>query len=230
MRAFMFPRDIALFLRSARTDARLKDLQSSVGPATAFEAVYASDDDPWASASPRYRYQARKYEVLASLLPTGRFHRALELGCGHGLLTRHLALRTDHVLGVDIAPSAVAKARSLNIDRPNACFEAHDLLELPASFDGRFDLVVVADVLYYLSPLDDAQLLAIVQRVARLLRAGGTCLLANHYFFRLDPDSRQSRRIHDAFKSSNGFLVRKDHWRPFYLVTTLSATGPMTGP
>ena len=106
----MYPRDIALYARSARTDARIEDLRPLLGAAGALEAVYAADCDPWASASPHYRYQSRKYEVLASLLPTNRFRRAPDLGCGTGLLSRHLAARADTVIGVDISPSAVARA------------------------------------------------------------------------------------------------------------------------
>lgn len=54
------------------------------------EAIYAADADPWLAASARYRYQHRKYEVLISLLPTKHFKRALDLGCGLGLLSRRL--------------------------------------------------------------------------------------------------------------------------------------------
>jgi SAM-dependent methyltransferase len=225
MRAFMLPRDVALFLRSARTDARIDRLRSTLGSAGAMEAVYAADADPWASASPDYRYQSRKYEVLASLLPTGRYGRALDLGCGAGLLSRHLADHADEVLGVDVSATAIARARLRNADRPNTAFEVHDLLELPAAFDGLFDLVVIADVLYYLAPLDDDLLARIAARVARMLTPGGTCVLANHYLCRLDPESRRSLRIHDAFKASNGLLPRQDHRRPFYLVSVLVATG-----
>lgn len=221
MTAFMKPRDVGLFLRSARTDARIRRLRSTVGSAGALEAVYAADPDPWAAASSRYRYQSRKYEVLASLLPSRRFRRALDLGCGLGLLSRHLAACADTVVGVDVAPSAVARARVLHADQPNMLFEAHDLLNLPASFDGSFDLVVVADVLYYLSPLDDALLKAIALRIAALLAPSGMCMLVNHYFSRLDLESRRSYRIHEAFRWSPGFTLQAEHRRPFYLVTLL---------
>jgi SAM-dependent methyltransferase len=222
MRAFMLPKDIGLFLRSARTDARIASLRSTLGAAAALETVYATDADPWASASPHYRYQSRKYEVLASLLPSRRFHHALDLGCGPGLLSRHLADHADTVLGVDIAPSAVATASAVYADRPTMRFATHDLLDLPTSFDASFDLVVIADVLYYLSPLDDMLLKTIATRIATLLMPGGICMLANHYFFRLDPESRRSRRIHDAFRCSNAFVAQEEYRRPFYLVTMLS--------
>ncbi|MBY0392118.1 MAG: class I SAM-dependent methyltransferase [Novosphingobium sp.] len=225
MPAFMKLRDIGLFLHSARTDARIKRLRAVLGSAAALEAVYEADPDPWAAASARYRYQRRKYEVLTSLLPPRRFRRALDLGCGLGLLSRHLASRADAVVGIDVAPSAVARARTLHADQPNLVFEAHDLLALPSSFDASFDLVVVADVLYYLSPMDDALLKEVAMRIARLLAPDGICMLANHYFFRLDPDSRQSRRIHDAFIRSPSFDFQSEHRHSFFLTTLLQGVG-----
>lgn len=215
-------RDIGLFLRSARTDARIGRLLPTLGSAAALEAVYAADPDPWAAGSSRYRYQRRKYAVLASLLPPRRFQRALDLGCGLGFLSRHLALHAETVVGIDVAPSAVARARALHADQPNILFEAHDLLALPASFDGIFDLVVVADVLYYLSPLDDELLKSLPKRIEKLLKPGGLCMLVNHYFFQLDAESRRSRRIHDAFLWSPSFTLQEEHRRPFYLVTLLN--------
>lgn len=225
MPAFMNLRDIGLFLRSARTDARIARLRPTHGSAAALEAVYADDPDPWAAGSSRYRYQTRKYEVLASFLSPRRFRRALDLGCGLGLLSRHLAGCAETVVGIDVAPSAVASACELHADQPNVSFEVHDLLALPTSFDGSFDLVVVADVLYYLSPLDDELLKAIVMRIGKLLTPNGVCLLANHYFFRLDADSRRSRRIHNAFFWSPSFTQEAEHRRAFYIVSLLHKAG-----
>jgi SAM-dependent methyltransferase len=221
MRSFMLPRDIGLFLRSARTDARLGRLRERLHAGEALEAIYASDPDPWASASPQYRYQSRKYEVITSLIPPRNYRLALELGCGVGLLSRHIAELADEVLGVDISPSAVAIAQVANIDRPNMSFAAHDLLALPSGFDGAFDLVVVADVLYYLPALDSSLLASIATNVSSLLAPGGICILANHYVAGFDSDSRRSRRIHKAFEASNAFTVKASHRRLFYLVSVL---------
>lgn len=221
MQTFMTLRDIGLFIRSARTDARIAQLRLTHGTAGALESVYAANPDPWAAGSAHYRYQRRKYEELVALLPARRFRRALDLGCGLGLLSRRLAAHADNVVGVDIAPSAIARARALHPDLTNVTFEPYDLLALPASFDGCFDLVMVADVIYYLSPLDDAILKSLASRIARLLSPGGVCMLVNHYFFRHDSDSRRSRRIHDAFIWSPNFTVEMECRRPFYLVTLL---------
>ncbi len=220
---FMSPRDIGLFLHSARTDAAIARSRDALGEQTAFDAAYAAGD-PWASGDSRYRYQRHKYDVLAGLLPPGRrFGRALDIGAGRGLLARRIAERADHVLGLDLSQASVMQARALHADVAHLRFEHGDVRELPASYDGRFDLVVLADTLYYLPPpLTDAALKALALRVAALLAPGGLCLLANHFFFAADPDSRLSRRIHRAFAWSPGFHVVSEHRRPFYLVSLLT--------
>ena len=219
---FMSPRDIGLFLRSARTDSAIAQTRRRDGDEAAFDAAYAGGD-PWASGDNRYLYQRRKYDVIAALLPAGRrFGRALDLGTGLGLLARRIAGRADSVLGLDISQSAVDGARRRHAGVGNLRFDRGDVRDLPVEMDGRFDLVVIADTLYYLpQPISDAVLKATALRAAALLAPGGICLLANHYFFSADSDSRLSRRIHDAFAWSPGFQVQSEHRRPFYLVSVL---------
>jgi len=222
---FMSPRDIGLFLRSARTDARIVDLRRTIGAAAAFDAVYSAGD-PWASADPRYLYQRRKYDVLLGLLPKRRFARALDLGAGEGLLSRKLAAHADLVVGIDISAKATALAIAASSHFPGLSFRQGDVLDLPADLDGGFDLLVVADTLYYLPPpLADDTLKALAQRLARLLRPGGVCLLANHYFSGADADSRLSRRIHQAFTWSPSLNLTAEYRRPFYLVSLLERAG-----
>ncbi len=219
----MTPADIALFLRSARTDAALSRLRPLLGSRGAFESVYGDDGDPWASGDARYRYQRRKYQVLVSLLPPARrYGRVLDLGCGLGAMARLLAGRADAVLGMDVALAAVEQARSLSADLAHVSFEQGDVLDLPRALDGSFDLIVISDVLYYLLPLSDAVLKALAMRMADLLTPGGICLLANHFFFAADAESRRSRRIHRAFAWSPGLDVMSEHRRPFYLATLLT--------
>ncbi|MES0179064.1 class I SAM-dependent methyltransferase [Mesorhizobium sp. M0025] len=181
--AFMSPRDIGLFLRSARTDAVIMQERQRLGNASAFDAAYARGD-PWASGDPRYLYQRRKYDALLRLLPDERYGRVLDLGAGVGHFTRRLASRSDDVVGVDIAQSAVDQARQLHADIPNLEFLRGDILALPELLDGGFDLVVIADTIYYLPPpIEDWMLKAVATRTARLLRPGGLLLLCNHFFF-----------------------------------------------
>jgi SAM-dependent methyltransferase len=224
---FMVPRDIGLFLRSARTDAAIESTRRASGARAAFEAAYTKQADPWASGDSRYRYQSNKYAGLMSCLPAGRrFARALDLGSGIGALSRALTAVADDVLGLDIAQSAVDRAQALAKGHPNLRFAQGDATDLPRDLDGTFDLVVVADTIYYLDKTDDMSLKAIATRIAALVAPGGMCLIANHFFFAADPDSRLSRRIHNAFTWSPHFRVVSQHRRAFYLATLLSMPEP----
>jgi len=219
---FMLPRDVGLFLRSARTDARIARLNGGKGASDTFEAVYRESADPWASASPNYRYQRLKYDRLIALLPKRRFGNVLDLGCGLGLLSQKLATCAEHVLGMDVSATAIGHARQRGAAFSNLEFETGDILSLPPSLDGQFDLVVVSDVLYYLSPPDGPTLLAAVHQIADLLSPGGICLVANHYFFSVDPSSKVSRNIHRTFSDCPRFVMLSEHRRPFFLATLFS--------
>jgi SAM-dependent methyltransferase len=120
--------------------------------------------------------------------------------------------------------SAIERARAAGIGRlSNIEFKQGDVLALPQELDGQFDIVTVADVLYYLSPMSDDLLKQLATRIADLLAPGGICVLVNHFFFGGDADSKLSRRIHNAFEWSPRFAVVSTHRRPFYLVSLLSA-------
>lgn len=98
-------------------------------------------------------YERRKRAVLLAALPHGRYTSALELGCATGELAAQLAERADAVLGIDVAEAALETARRAV---PQARFERR---ELPAEWpDGRFDLIVVSELGYYLSPEHLAEL------------------------------------------------------------------------
>ncbi len=217
---FMRLRDIGLFRRSARTDAAIAGTRGRLGDRAAFEAAYA-DGDPWAAADTSYRYQFRKYQTLLSLLPAERYGRVLDLGCGVGRMSGMLARRADSVLGLDVAQGAIDAAERASAGIPGLRFQQADMRDLPPDLNGGFDLVVLADTLYYLRPMDDLLLKRLALRVAGLLAPGGVCLLANHFFSGADQDSRLSRRIHRAFAWSPAFHVLSEHRRPFYLVSVL---------
>ena len=57
-------------------------------------------------------FEQMKYARILALLEGGRYPRVLELGCGAGTLTRHLASRADYVLALDIASGAIDRAQA----------------------------------------------------------------------------------------------------------------------
>lgn len=94
-------------------------------------------------------YEQRKRAVTLAALPRQRWRSALELGCATGVLTDALTERADDVLGTDIAAAPLERARRR---APRARFVQ---AALPAEWpDGRWDLVVMSEVGYYLSPAD----------------------------------------------------------------------------
>jgi SAM-dependent methyltransferase len=224
---FIRLQDFWIFIVGAKTDAWVARLRADVGDRTAFETIYHESDDPWCSNSPRYNYQRRKYHVLMSFLPADRrYQHTLDLGCGLGTLSGLLADRSDQVLGLDVAQTAIDRAHKAHV-ASNVDFERMDILDLPDRLNGQFDLIMIVDTLYYLSSTSDELLRELAVRIADLLAADGLCVLTNHFFFPWDKETRLSRRIHRAFVNSPRFHFISEHWRPFYLTTMLSLTAPI---
>ncbi|GAA0816619.1 methyltransferase [Spirilliplanes yamanashiensis] len=120
-----------------------------------FVNLYLAKDDPWDLAIKWH--DQRKYAVTMASLPRPRYRRCYEPGCSVGLLTRMLAERCDEVLAVDCAADAVRQTAELVRDLPHVDAALAMLpAELPA---GTFDLMVVGDLLYYLSAEDMSALL-----------------------------------------------------------------------
>jgi SAM-dependent methyltransferase len=137
-----------------------------------FERLYALHPDPWGFAESAYEHA--KYEATLAALPCERYGAALELGCSIGVLTRELSERCASLLATDVARQARAQARERCRDRPQVRFARH---HLPHDFPaGRFDLVLLSEVGYYLGR-DDLGLL--VDRITRALLPGGHLLLVH---------------------------------------------------
>lgn len=121
-----------------------------------FERLYAADEDPW-----RFRtsaYERAKYDDTLDALEGRRFGSGVEVGCSIGELTAILGVACDRLLGVDIAEAPLALARLHNAASPHLAFARMALPdETPP---GRFDLIVLSEVLYYFAPADLARVAA----------------------------------------------------------------------
>jgi SAM-dependent methyltransferase len=121
--------------------------------------IYAAGDDPWDFASSDY--EQRKFAATREALLRPSYRSALELGCGNGALAAHLAPCCDHYLGIDAVEKAVAAARRRV---PKAEFACNFYpCRLP---DRDYDLIVLSEILYFLSPDSIAQLARDIRELA----------------------------------------------------------------
>lgn len=99
-----------------------------------------------------------------------QWRRALDFGCGAGRLTRALAAHFGEAIGIDVSPSMIAKARSLNADLGNLRFLENPSAKLDAVADASIDLVYSCMTLQHI-PADLA--LGYVAEFLRVLAPGG---------------------------------------------------------
>ncbi len=145
--------------------------EHSIEPAY-FEALYKDKGDPWGfETSP---YEAEKYAETLAALPAAKFESVLEVGCANGVLTKQLATRCKALLAIDVSETALAAARARCADLPNVRIEQRRLPdEAP---EGRFDLVLLSEVVYYWDSADIVRLAGYL-RVA--VTSGGHVLLVH---------------------------------------------------
>ncbi len=136
------------------------------------DRLYASNPDPWSFATSEY--ERDKYAATLAALPRPRFVRCFEVVCSIGVLTQDLAARCDEIMGVDVADAALDQARERCAGLPGVTFAN---MVLPGAWpDGRFDLVIFSEVLYYLG-IPGLQQAA--RQTVECLMPGGAVVLVN---------------------------------------------------
>ncbi len=115
----------------------------------------------------------RKYTLDPVMLPRSLARRprtALDVGCGEGRFCRLLRKNGVAATGIDPTPELLAYARKKD---PGGTYQEGIAEELPYA-DGSFDLVVS-----YLTLIDIPDYRRAIGEMARVLRPGGTLLIAN---------------------------------------------------
>ena len=133
------------------------------------DRMYDDGPDPWAFASSFY--EERRRTLVQAVLGCRRYARVLEVGCADGRLTQGLLERADDVVALDTSARAVAATR-LRVPGATVLHGAAPG-DLPG---GPFDLVVLSEVGYFLTPLE---LVATLRRVEASLAPGGEVLLCH---------------------------------------------------
>ena len=119
------------------------------------------NEDLWAEHISRYAL-AERYAVAGCVL---------DIGCGTGYGTAHLAKHARTAIGIDIAPDAVAHARSA-YPFTNLSYLAASAAALPFS-DASYDLITAFEVIEHLENWP-----ALLHEARRLLKPGGIFLVS----------------------------------------------------
>ncbi|MES2183905.1 MAG: class I SAM-dependent methyltransferase [Pseudomonadota bacterium] len=115
-----------------------------------FDALHRSSDDPWGVFS-RW-YERRKRDLVLAALPRQHYGLGFEPGCSVGGNTRALAARCATLVACDASAAALTRAGAALADVPNLRLEHWTF---PLRWPERpCDLVVVAELAYYLSASD----------------------------------------------------------------------------
>jgi SAM-dependent methyltransferase len=163
--------------------------------------------------------------AVADMLAASRPSRVLELACGTGLFTRHLAPHVDTVLAVDASPEVIAINRR-RVAAANVRYVEADLFafEPPTPFDCVF-------MSFWLSHVPHVRFAPFWSMVRRALAPGGfayvldsahdpTSTAANHP----TPDRRAgivTRKLDDGRE----FRIVKVFWTPEELASRLAGIG-----
>jgi ubiquinone/menaquinone biosynthesis C-methylase UbiE len=97
------------------------------------------------------QFEFGKQLVAALNLRTG--DRVLDIGCGTGMLTHHIAEAvgpTGRVLGIDPLPSRIHIAHDRARNRSNIAFEVSDVYDLAHHRDQSYDVIVCNSVFHWL--------------------------------------------------------------------------------
>ncbi|MEZ0166120.1 PIG-L family deacetylase [Kineococcus sp. LSe6-4] len=206
-----FERDVEFFLTAGPDPA-----PASLG-GEFFEEFYAANGaDPWGFED-RW-YEARKRALTLAVLPRPRFRDTLEIGCSTGVLTVDLARRSDRVLAVDVAASALDRARERLVAAGAQDGVTTRVAAVPQEFpEGTFDLVVLSEVAYYCDPND---LRTLVDRLRACLSADGV-LVACHWRHLVEGYPLTGDEVHRVLRGISGLDVLVHHEEEDFLLDVL---------
>lgn len=139
-----------------------------------FEQRFRESSDPWQTFTSRP--EAVKRAQILRAIGTRRWGRGLELGAGNGSNSAALAARVGRL---DVC-EATAAGRALIGQATAACSNIRLWRHVvPERFPGdRYDLIVIAELLYYLRREDLGRL---ADEITRTLRPAGRLILVHHH-------------------------------------------------
>lgn len=184
-----FIQDREFFLERARINP-----SGTLSPSY-FEQLYSSDRDPWKFETSKY--EQLKYRKTIENIPEKSYGDALEIGCSIGVLTAMLAPKCKRLVAMDISAAAIKVAKERLGKNPNIEFT---IAGIPKEYpEGKFDLIIMSEVGYYLSKSD---LLISRKKMIESLNKGGIILLVHWTHFVADYPLNGDQ-VHECFLESD---------------------------
>jgi SAM-dependent methyltransferase len=184
-----------------------------------FDGMYSTAADPWGFEE-RW-YERRKYAISLAMLPRERYHAAFEPACSVGVFTRMLAPRCGTLLSCDLAAAAVKATTARTSGLRQVQVEQRDIPRQWPS--GRFDLIVLSEVLYYFGDHDLEQVL---KHAVDSLEPDGT-LLAVHWRHPVAEYPRAGDDVHRMLAAQPGLAPLAVHIEPDFLAEVYIRTEGM---
>ena len=186
------------FIKMRRADRFLP--HNYTGTYETFERLYRQAPDPWGLQYSPLAMQ-RYLTLIETISQVAPCTAILDVGCGEGIFTKYLTGFAREVVGIDVSPTAIERAR---MRVPKARFHCAALEDFHA--ERRFDLVIAVEMLYYVESVDAA--------LEKLQALGKTLIITyGHQRKRLDSHldrfSEQSSRRFYSFWGARGFTLAR---------------------
>jgi demethylmenaquinone methyltransferase/2-methoxy-6-polyprenyl-1,4-benzoquinol methylase len=205
----------------------------------AYYRARAGEYDEWWFRTGRYdrgpefnaRWRAEVAEVEAALgawLAARRPVSALELACGTGLFTRHLAPRLASLTAVDASPEVIAINRG-RVEATNVLYVEADIFDWRPT--KKYDAVFFS---FWLSHVPKDRFAAFWRKVGSALAPGGAAYLIDSVFDTTSTAKdhavpRQDGVVTRKLNDGREFRIVKIFYRPEDLTAKLSAIGWRAG-
>lgn len=170
--------------------------QSDPYSETYFDALYHDNSDPWHYQT-RW-YEKRKRDMCLAVLPKSQYTDAIELGCGNGVFSELLASRCQALVSIDGHHQAVQLAKQRLAKSAHVRVIQGVIPSVLPNNDSGFDLIVISEILYYLSSNDIDTVIAWIQQN---LAVGGS-LLCCHWRYTIDDFAMTGDTVHQRLNQA----------------------------
>lgn len=175
--------------------------------------LYADNFDAHLTEKLRYNAPAQLVGLLTKHTTPDAVWDALDLGCGTGLVGLAMATHIKSLVGIDLSPKMLDKARARQLYQRLECADV--LAAMQKEQASSYDAIVAADVFIYIGKIDD-----VIREAKRLLRPDGLLAFSievlenepgteQEQAYRLESTGRYSQALGylDKLASDNGFAV-----------------------